>query len=304
MYLAVLVVIGNIHCTKYVSEIGNITIGQIELVKILQSGNFNVVTIGNLRVYCILHTLYVLREISILISRHNTPRAGVIAINTGTNVLDNKCNRILTGIFLYVLTCNFLQQHQVEDEIVIVINNCRANCRNNDDLTVNFSASFACIIRLVSVFITSGSLCRNRLPVMTKSCNKLCTAYGTGLCGYTSSLLTVSMSGCRNVIIIISIATYASIGGITLYSTRRSSCSYCTVRVTGSRNFFLRNENLTTFRTMLTLGKTCFGTCRSYCVVNYLGMSKSINNLIVAIAACTSISFRSSICAIRINARS
>jgi hypothetical protein len=63
--------------------------------------------------------------------------------------------------------------------------------------------------------------------------------------------------------------------------------------MSGCRNHFLLSENLTTYATVLTLGETGSGTSRCYRCIDYLGMSKCCNNLLLysVVTFCTVLAF-------------
>ena len=115
-------------------------------------------------------------------------------------------------------------------------------------------------------------------------CNENLVTYGTMLtCGKTGlgtsgSLSCVSYLGMtERVGMTINVAMTAyctSVSGVTAIFTIGSSY-YRLVGVTKRVYGLLRNENLVTYGTMLTCGKTCLGTSRSLSCVSYLSVTES-----------------------------
>ena len=95
MVEAELVVVSNIHRTEDMSDISQITVRKLEVLKVLQTCNLEIIAVFDLRIKCIFSIGYIFCKICILVTCHNTPRSGVITLNAGTDILDDKIYRIL-----------------------------------------------------------------------------------------------------------------------------------------------------------------------------------------------------------------
>ena len=124
-----------------------------------------------------------------------------------------------------------------------------------------------------------GFLCKENLVTYgaVLTLGKTCLGTGGSYCIVDYLGVTERVSVISNV----AVATYrTSISGITTVFTIRSSY-YCVIRVTCCGNCLLCNENLVTYRAMLTLSKTGCSTGRCYCLVNNLGVTGCGNNSLV-----------------------
>ena len=319
MVRAIVVVIGNIHRTEDMTNVRLLAVRKIEVFKVLKTCYCKIVAIGDLSINLILHLGNIRCEVSILITCHDTPRTGIVSFNTGTDVLDNKSCGILRGIKLNILVSHFLKENKVVNKVVIIIDCSYTECRNNN-LIGRSAALLASLVCLITVLGTSGSLCGNLGPRMILGKNFLCyenfVTYGALLTFGKTCVITVCLNAgkyylgvtkCCNMICNVVITTNRTgVSCITALSTCRSSYN-CIIRVTerlaklyttnatvtcsstccalgkamsGCRNYFLCNDNLITYGTMLALGKTCLGTCRIYRFVNHFGMTKCRNNLL------------------------
>ena len=280
---AVLVVIGNIHRAKYVTDICLITIRKLKVLKILKTGYSNVDTIGNLCVCCILLILNELCEISILMTCHNTPRAGIVSINTGTDVLNNKSCGILGGIILLnVNVSNLLKKHKVEDEIVVVINLGLAKCGINFLISA-FTTLITSLVCAMAILLTGSGLFREINPFVAKSLNKNSSTNSTCLILSTCCLCACGMTGCGNSLLCYEnlTATIAVLTlGKTVYGTSGISATINNLVMSKGVNNLLCYENLVTYGAVLTLGKTGIKTICRYSTVNSLGVTGCRNGLL------------------------
>ena len=178
MIRTIVVVIGNIHRAEYVTDICLITVRKSKVLKILKTCYAKVISIGNLCIYSVLFRDYISRKICILVTCHNTPRSGIVSLNTGTNVLNNESYRILRRIHLYILICNLLKKSEVVNEVLIIINFYLAKWRNNLEIG-SLTTKLTSKMRLVTGFGTSGSLSVELNPFMLNRKNFLCEDYST-----------------------------------------------------------------------------------------------------------------------------
>ena len=101
-----------------------------------------------------------------------------------------------------------------------------------------------------------------------------------------NNYVTHSVTERVDLVINIGIITYRTfIGCISTLSTCRC-CFYCIVLVSKSVYYFLCYGSISTYRTLLTLGKTCPSTCRSLSCKSFLGVSERVD-LVVNIGIIT-----------------
>ena len=319
MIRAEVVVIGNIHCAEDVTNVRLLAVRKSKVLKILKACYCKIVIIGDLSIDLILHLGNIRCKVSILVTRHNTPRTGIVSLNTGTDILDNKSCGILGGIKLNILVSHFLKENKVVNKVVVIIDCSYAKCRNYN-LIGRSTALLASLVCLITVLGTSGSLCGNLSPRMILRKNflryKNFITYRALLTFGKTCVITVCLNAgkyylgvteCCNMICNIVITTNRTcVSCITALSTCRSSHN-CIIRVTerlaklsatnatvtcsstccslgkamsGCKNYFLCNENLITYGTVLafclTIGSTGCGNSN----VNHFGMTKCRNNLL------------------------
>ena len=94
------------------------------------------------------------------------------------------------------------------------------------------------------------------------------------------------MTKCRKFICYVSVSTYgASISGIAAVYTVGISY-YCIIVVTICRNHSLCYENLATYVTMASLGKTGCSAGRCYCLINHYGVTLCRNGYVLSRKLC------------------
>ena len=128
-----LVVIGNVHRTKHMADVHPITVGQGEFSQILQAGNLDHL-IGR-SILCVDLVFLLGNELgkaSVFIAGHDAPGAGVVAVNTSTDVLDDQCYRISAGILPSVLHSPLLQIGQISHEFRVGGNRRLTPCRDRN----------------------------------------------------------------------------------------------------------------------------------------------------------------------------
>ena len=232
---AEVVVVCDVHSTEYVSDVSHLTVRKLELRNVLKTCNTNVITVCYVCICVIFHSSYVLSKVCILVTCHDTPRAGVITVNTCTNILDNESCRVLRGILLYVFVSNYFEKCKIINELAVSVNRRLTEC---GILFIRscVTASHTTLVLAIACFCTSRSLCREINQLVTESCYKLCITF----------------------------CTYLSICTICLCAGLVAECI----------NRCLLNENFITYRTVRAFCKTCHCTCRSYCCISYSIMSK------------------------------
>ena len=105
------------------TNVSGLTVGQSHIFQVFQAAKGDhFIGAGGSHIDFIFQSSNKIRKVSILIARHNAPGAGVIAVNAGTDVLDNQIQRIAAGILCYIYICSFLQQRQIEDKCFKIFN--------------------------------------------------------------------------------------------------------------------------------------------------------------------------------------
>ena len=160
---ASIIVIRDIHCAEYVTDVCLLSVRKLEVGEVLKTGNSKIIAVGNLCVKSIFHIGYEFSKICILITCHNTPRTAIVALYAGTNVLDNKSYRILCGIKLNVRSRHFLKESEVVYEVCIISNFCYAKSGTNHNVG-SVSAFLTALILIITVFCTGRSFCREMNP--------------------------------------------------------------------------------------------------------------------------------------------
>ena len=263
MVFAVVVVVGDVHGTEDVTDVSLVTIGKSELSEILQAGNGNIISIRNGGVSRVLHLGYVFCEIRILVTGHDTPRAGIVALYTGTDVLDHESYGILRGILLHVVVCDQLEQVQVVDEVFVVVDVCLAEHGDNNDIG-GLTALLASLVCLVTVFGTGGSLSIDVGPLMTV----------IGLLLSDDDLATHEAVRAGSQPLITAVTRYGRIDHFA---------------VTVSGNSLLSNNGLATSAAVRTGSQTGCGTSRSHSSVGHLNVTESLAQFFAASRAVTRI---------------
>ena len=251
MVNATLVVVSDIHCAEDVPNVSLLTVGKNKVFKVLQAGNVKIITIGNLCVNCIFHIGYVFSKICVFVACHDTPRTGIITINTRTDVFDHKSQRIFGGICLHIFCRHCFKNSKILNEIRIIINSYLIKNRNYNDIR-RFAAFLTASICFVTVFCTGRSFCGNVNPCVNDIKDIL-----------RQSNLTADFT----------MLTFGKTGFITIGILGRIDH----FGMTESSNNFLRDKNIAANSTMLTFGKTSFRTAGSHCFVNHFCMTKSRN---------------------------
>ena len=253
---AELVVVGDIHRAEDVTDISHLAVRQSELLDVLQTGNGNIVAILDLSVEGILGIGYVLSEVRILITGHDTPRAGVVAINAGTDVLDNETCGILCRIQLHVLVSDLLQESEVVDEVGIVVDDSNAEC-GNDGLLSGGAAQRAALICRVTILGTGRILCGEEDPLVSLGNDLLGNGNGAADGAMLTGGQTGLLAGCLD-------GRVDDLG------------------VAGSGNNDLCNESLAATAAMGTLGQTGGSTGGSNGGVNHGVVTQSLTQSLAA----------------------
>ena len=192
---AEVVVISDIHRAENVTDVRLLTVGELKVGKILQTCNCKIAFIflfakENFSIDSILGISYKFCEIRVFITRHDTPRTGVIAFNARTDVLDYESCRILCGIHFYVLRCNFFENCEMVNKVVIVVNESFTKC-GEFFVRSGFATFCTTVVSSVACFRTSRCLSFKTDPVVTESGNEyVCVTKCTQLSFCTSSLCT------------------------------------------------------------------------------------------------------------------
>ena len=305
---ATIVVIGNIHRTENVSDIRLLAIRKSKVSKVLKARNLKEFCrrtrlSEDFFVQCRFHIRYETRKVSVFITCHNTPRTGVITVNTRTDILDNKRNGVFCRVSSYVFVSNFFQKNEVLKEFVVRINR-RFTQRRNHFVVGSVTAFRTSVICGITVRRIGGSLVFIVYERVGNFIQNL-TAYRTGLRLRAGSLFTGGMPKRDYFVCNVGmIAMRAGIGRVALFRAGRSSndcvivmtkClykhlvtyrtdlrggagSFCAFRVTLCRDFFLSNEHFVTYGTMLTFRKTSSRTGRSNGFVYHFRVTKRIYN--------------------------
>ena len=120
MVYATLVVVGNIHGAEHVAKVNPVTVGQVEVVDVLKRRNLRpLALVFKSAVVGVFPFSNKLGKSGIFVTGHNVPGTGIIAVNTGTDVLDDQHHRISAGILSHVLISQLLQCGQPGHELII-----------------------------------------------------------------------------------------------------------------------------------------------------------------------------------------
>ena len=275
-----LIMVGNIHCAEYVANVCLLTVGKLEIVKSLKTCNrkiwFCFSAKENLSVDHIFHIGYEFSKVCILVTSHNTPRTGIVSFNTGTDILNYKCSGILCRILHNVLVSKLLKDYKIINKVIVIVDRCFAK---SGYLLVRsgFTALCTNVMSLVACLCTGRCLSIQMDHIMSKSINEYVSvtkythlSIGTGcFCsGYVCKLIDQGRSNSFGT------ANRALLScGITVALTSRINCGNIYLGMTVSRNYLLCYRYNSTSSTLLTLGKTCFGTCGSNCFKSFFSVS-------------------------------
>ena len=119
MIYAALIVIGNVHRAEHMAEVHLIAVGNIEVLNILKTADLEHLFIRDGAVDHVFHFSDKLGKSGVFIAGHDAPGAGVVAVNTGTDILDNEHDGILAGILLHVFKRKLLKKRQVHHKLII-----------------------------------------------------------------------------------------------------------------------------------------------------------------------------------------
>ena len=150
------VVICNIHRAEYVTDISLITIGESKVFNILKTCNSDIIAVFDLCIEFIFNVCYVFSKVCIFVTCHNAPRAGVIAINTSTDVLDYESYRVLCGICLNIFVCHLFEKSEIINKVCVIVDGSYAESRKNYDIARS-AAFLACPMCFITVFCTCRS---------------------------------------------------------------------------------------------------------------------------------------------------
>ena len=117
-----LVVVGDVHGAEHVAQVSQVTVGQVEFLEVLQAADLNhVLNLVELGVVLVFLLVDILGKARILVASHDAPGAGIVAVNTSTDVLDDQVDRINVGRDLGVLNRPLLQVGQVGNQFLVGI---------------------------------------------------------------------------------------------------------------------------------------------------------------------------------------
>ncbi len=281
--------VSDIHCTKHVANVSQVAVGQGEVSQLLQAADCDhVFFVFHHCVDGVFHLADVLSEVGIFVAGHDAPGAGIVAVNTGTDVLDHQIQWILTGIFLHIQVRDFFQHHQGLNKGLVIADSGNFQCGNSHVSGVCTLGTLG--VSIPTVIAVGGTLCRNGDNIMTKGFNGFAAGKGlatdgavstgghTGLlaeCGLFQALRH-SMALSRNHFLSnqcftagAAVAAFGQTGILTV----GSNCFVHHCGVAQSRNYFLSNQGFTAGAAVATFGQTGFGTggchsCTGHCVVS------------------------------------
>ena len=121
---AEVIVIGDIHHAKDMADIAQLAVGQFKCIQVLQTGDLDEGLLPCRHQFFVEHLLHhddEFGKIGILIAGHDAPGAGIIALDTGADVLQRQSQRILAGILHGIAPCQFFQHLQIEQEFLVVV---------------------------------------------------------------------------------------------------------------------------------------------------------------------------------------
>ena len=144
---AVVVVIGNVHRTEHVSDVGHLSVRQLDVAEILQPADReHLGLLSEVGIVIVLVLRYEVGKALVLVAGHNAPRARIVAIHARTNVLNDKVQRIHTRHLLGIAERQILQQKQIlHKEIVVADDTC---LQHGDLLVLRVRAGAAVNVRL------------------------------------------------------------------------------------------------------------------------------------------------------------
>ena len=284
MVQAEAVVIGDVHHTEDMAHVCSIAVGQFEVLQVLQTADgqhFFAVSQG--AVICVFHGVDVFCKCGIFITGHNTPGTGVIALNTGTDVLDDQRRRILTGIFQHIVVSNLFQLCQSGNKGIIVVD---LQCTQSGDLYLGgvctAGTSLICIPARTGV---SSLLCFKLVDVMTQSRNDFLRNQHLITDGTMRALCQTGIFTQSHSVFVLDLGMTQSLAfcittALVLTGRRSGTAGFCHL-VSGCGNFFLSSQDLVTDRAVLTFCQTGGITLGSNCCIDHFGMTQCINNFLL-----------------------
>ena len=254
MVFAGLIGVSDIHGTEDVADISPVSVGQTELMDVLQAGNLHHLLIFSqgFIVFFLVFT-HILGKIRILVASHHVPGTGIIAVNTGTDILDDKHCRILAGSYLlYVGVCNVLQDRQILDKV----------------------------IKVVDLGLTQGGN-RNHGVVITSATGLVCFPTGAGIGRLLAGVVHNIVTQRRFRLSLGTVTGFACKGPFTLVFTVGQSCHAAFVPdVLQLFNGLLSNQDLVTDGAVLAFGLTLSSTGGSYSLIGHFGMTQCLHDFL------------------------
>ena len=308
---AVLVVVGDVHGAKHMTEVHTVAIWQRKVLDVSDAGYIDHVVIRRNRfVVGIFLILNIFGKCGILITGHDLPGTGVITVNAGTDVLDQQPHGILTGICLDVGICILFKDLQSIHKLVIGFYSGLTQRKNRSISGV--VALCASLVSFPTGDVVSGPLSVVEFKIMSvfgyglgtgavavTAGEGFFTGLGTGRQGCYASLVPV-MANSLDLSITLG-APYFDIfdrlrAGIiqevqltvltliavfpTGHTTLGSLALDQLAGVTRGGDNFLFNQNFGTNRTMFAFGQTSLSTGGCNLAINCLGMTLGRNRIL------------------------